>query len=201
MLKLRRKQMTSLKELNDIVQTLQQTIQQQQEKNNNLERQLIEYRQDILVVENNLSNTQKELAQTKQELQESKIQQQNNLEAQIQRFNTLIDKLKNSEGKTLKFACGSTEPGKTQWVEYGENGMYVDIDTYSAGFSQEPLYFTSLGGEGWHWVTRGATSIYPSQNGKSWNESFRIYIRFPETITPVKANECKWHIQWLAVGV
>jgi len=178
--------MASLEELTNLVQQLQ--------------RQVIEYRQDILLVENNLINTQKELEQTKQKLQESQIQQNGNLETQIQRFNTLIDKLKNSEGKTLKFACGSTEPGNTQWEQRHPDVIAVDIDTSSAGFSEEPYYFTSIRGNSGHWATTGATSIYPSEN-KGWNEGFTIILHFVREITPAQANECKWHIQWLAVGI
>jgi len=202
--------MTSLEELNNIVQSLQQTIQQQQEKNNNLERQLIEYRQDILVLEDNLTNTtrklnqeleetKQKLEQTTRELQESQIQQNGNLETEIQRFNTLIDKLKGPNGETLKFACGRTERKNTQWVQYDADGIYVDIDISSAGFSCTPYLFTSLGGGSAHWVTRGATSIYSSEN-KGWNESFRIFLHFPG-ITPTQANDWHWFIQWLAVGI
>jgi len=107
--------MASLEELNNIVQTLQQTIHQQQEKNNNLEKQLIEYRQDILVVENNLSNTQQQLAHTNQELAQTK--------QELERFNALIDKLKGANGETLKFACGSTNPDDTDWKD--NNGSRV----------------------------------------------------------------------------
>jgi len=184
--------MTSLEELNNLVQQLQ--------------RQVMDYRQEILLLEQNLTNTKRELnqelEQTKRELQETKLQQNANLEALIERFNTLIGNLKNSEGKTLKFACGSTEPGNTQWVQEDPNVLRLDIDIKSAGFSEKPLYFTSLGGTSYHWATIGTTSIYPSEN-KGFNESFKIYLglSFGGPITPATANERKWHIQWLAVGV
>jgi len=199
--------MTSLEELNNIVQSLQQTIQQQQDKINALEKQAIEHQQDILIVENNLANTQKELAQTKHELQESKLQQNASLEAQIQRFNALIDNLKNSEGKTLKFACGSTKPGDNIWIQNTRSDKCLDvyIDTKSAGFTETPYYFTTISGNGCQSGTTGVYAIYnPTKEG------FMLQIQFrngnsttwaAEVITPDVPKQWGWYIQWLAVGI
>jgi len=96
--------------------------------------------------------------------------------------------------KTLA-AAGSTTPGATDWVQYGSNGLYLDVDTSSAGFTETPIYLTSLGGYGGHWATTGATSIYvPKPTG------FRVYVRFISgAITPEQANLWKWHVRWAGV--
>jgi hypothetical protein len=99
-----------------------------------------------------------------------------------------------------KIASGSTTPGSTNWQAYGENGIYVDVDTNAAGFTTTPVYVTSIGGEVGHWATTGGSSVYqPGAKG------FRIYIRWErisetgEKLTPQIANTNKWHINWIAV--
>lgn len=111
--------------------------------------------------------------------------------------------LSQSERSAL-IARGSTPVGNTAWQPYfvpgnvttaGE-GIFVDVDTTSAGFTTTPIYITSLGGTGYHWGTTGATSIYnPTPTG------FRVYIRFPDgsSLTPAFANQLGWHINWIAV--
>ncbi|MDD3565958.1 MAG: C1 family peptidase [Methanothrix sp.] len=96
--------------------------------------------------------------------------------------------------KTL-MAAGSTTPGATDWVQYGSNGLYLDVDTSSAGFTETPIYITSLGGTN-IWATTGATSIYvPTPTG------FRIFVKFSNgaQITPDQANLWNWHIQWVGI--
>lgn len=89
---------------------------------------------------------------------------------------------------------GRTTPGDTPWVEYGETGIYVDVDTTKCGFSSAPLYFSSIGGSQSQWQSRGATSIYdPSASG------FRVYVRYPDGIDANTADQWQWHINWEAV--
>ena len=91
---------------------------------------------------------------------------------------------------------GSTPVGNTAWQQYGAEGIFVDVDTSSAGFKTTPIYITSLGGRGNHWQTTGATAIYnPTPTG------FRVYLRFAPLgpITPAFANQQGWHINWIAV--
>jgi len=97
--------------------------------------------------------------------------------------------------KTL-MAAGSTAKGATDWVQYGSNGLYLDVDTSSAGFDEAPIYLTSLGGNSGHWTVLGATSIY-----QATPTGFRSYVRFSNgaPITPVQANLWKWHIQWTGI--
>jgi hypothetical protein len=86
---------------------------------------------------------------------------------------------------------GRTDPDDTDWVQYNENGVYLDVDTSLCGL-ETPLYFTSLGGDSQHWYTTGATSIYdPTPNG------FRVYVNRPG-ITVADARSNRWHVNWVA---
>jgi hypothetical protein len=94
-------------------------------------------------------------------------------------------------------ARGSTPLGNTAWQQYpGGEGIFVDVDTSSAGFTSTPIYVTSIGGTSSHWWTTGATSIYsPTPTG------FRVYVRWSTggSLTPELANQLGWHINWIAV--
>ena len=117
-----------------------------------------------------------------------------NPQANLHVVGTLLGAAKGSMGEALRIAVGTTPPGATNWIQYGEHGIYVDIDISSAGFSNVPYCFTSIGGVGYHWTTQGATSIYsPTAT------SFRVYV-YAVATTVALANERQWHIQWLAVG-
>jgi hypothetical protein len=60
-------------------------------------------------------------------------------------------------------ASGRTKAGATDWRSYpGGNGIFVDVDTSWAGFSDKVVYITSLGGRTNHWATTGGSSVYPS---------------------------------------
>jgi hypothetical protein len=92
---------------------------------------------------------------------------------------------------------GSTPVGNTAWQLYnGGEGIFVDIDTSSAGFKTTPIYITSLGGNNGHWGTTGATSIY-----QATPQGFRVYVRWSSggELTPTVANQVGWHINWIAV--
>jgi len=93
--------------------------------------------------------------------------------------------------------AGFTYPGDTKWQQYGENGIYVDVDTSQAGFAVTPLYFTSLGGDLDHYMVTGSTSIYDASP-----IGFRIYLHCSDetAISPEIANEKGWHILWIAVS-
>jgi hypothetical protein len=97
-----------------------------------------------------------------------------------------------------KIGYGSTPIGNTKWIDYYFNGnqigIYVDVDTSSAGFTSTPIYITSLGGQAHHWRTVGASSIY-----EATPTSFRIYLQGLDAITPQFANKNNWHIQWIGI--
>jgi hypothetical protein len=107
----------------------------------------------------------------------------------------LLGAAKGSGGEALRIAVGQTPVGATNWVQEGTDGIYVDIDTSTAGFSSVPLYFTSIGGSGHHWQAQGATSIY-NQTARS----FRVYVFQPGIIAAKAAKERYWHINWIAIG-
>jgi hypothetical protein len=99
--------------------------------------------------------------------------------------------------KPVPFYSSSTPLGKTAWQQAGVGGLYVDIDTSSAGYSRVvPAYITSLEGANFHGETIGATSIYLARP-----QSFRVYVRFVSgnPITPAFANQNEWRINWIAV--
>ena len=99
--------------------------------------------------------------------------------------------------RSALIARGSTPVGNTAWQQYPDGeGVFVDVDTSSAGFTTTPIYITSLGGDTQHWGTTGATSIYvPTPTG------FRVYVRWwaGGPLTPALANQNRWHINWIAV--
>ncbi|SEU39154.1 S8 family peptidase [Stigmatella erecta] len=87
---------------------------------------------------------------------------------------------------------GQAAVGATGWQQYSANGIYLDVDTSSCGFSSTPLYFTSIGGWSGHWQSTGATSIYaPTANG------FRVFVSYPGA-TPALANQAGWYLNWQA---
>jgi hypothetical protein len=110
---------------------------------------------------------------------------------------TVISQPKPALSQPVQSARGSTPVGNTAWQQYpGGEGIYVDVDTSSAGFTTTPIYITSIGGATSHWWTTGATSIYaPTPTG------FRVYVRWATggSLTPALANEYGWHINWVAV--
>jgi hypothetical protein len=116
--------------------------------------------------------------------------------APIAVINQPIPALSQTERSAL-MARGSTPVGNTAWQQYPDGeGVFVDVDTSSAGFTTTPIYITSLGGLSQHWGTTGATSIYqPTPTG------FRVYVRWSGggPLTPALANQQEWHINWIAV--
>ena len=119
---------------------------------------------------------------------------------------TAITQLRPALSQTVQsslIARGSTPVGNTAWQQYFdpgaglfEQGVFVDVDTSSGGFTTTPIYITSIGGSSSHWGTTGATSIYtPTPTG------FRVYVRWSTggALTPATANQFGWHINWIAV--
>ncbi|NET06547.1 MAG: hypothetical protein F6K09_14815 [Merismopedia sp. SIO2A8] len=92
--------------------------------------------------------------------------------------------------------AGQTTPGATNWMVYEDNSIYVEVDTTDADFSNTPIYITSLGGDGAHFTTVGASSIY-----KPTPTSFRIFLKkiSGADLTPDFANEMKWYINWIGI--
>jgi hypothetical protein len=109
----------------------------------------------------------------------------------------VINQPKPALSQAVQVYRGSTPVGNTAWQQYSTgDGVFVNVDTSSAGFTTTPIYITSLGGRSDHWLTIGATSIYvPTPTG------FRVYVRWANggSLTPAIANQNGWHINWIAV--
>jgi hypothetical protein len=89
---------------------------------------------------------------------------------------------------------GTTSPA--DWRRYvgpGE-GIYVDVDTSSAGFRNTPVYVCSLYGNAAHWGTTGGSSIYDATA-----TGFRVYVRFSDgrRLRPTDAQTMGWYIGWM----
>lgn len=99
-----------------------------------------------------------------------------------------------------KIAWAKTIPTTTNWQVAGGNTVYVDVDTSAAGFTNTPLYVTSMAALGYNEVVAGASSVY-----EATATGFRIYIKWDTTsqaetaLTPSTANSYSWHIHWIAL--
>ncbi|MFI0425081.1 hypothetical protein [Spongiactinospora sp. 9N601] len=95
----------------------------------------------------------------------------------------------------LRIGSGTTPPGQG-WGNNGR-GIYLDVDTSSAGFTGTPIYTSSLAGDGTMWDYVGASAIYnPTPTG------FRVYIqhyRDTQTTGPDHAQRYNFHINWIGV--
>lgn len=104
-------------------------------------------------------------------------------------------------------ASDRTKPGATNWQQYpGGGGIFVDVDTSSANFSDRVVYITSLGGRTHHWATTGGSSVYPSPLFSSnipLGKGFRIFIKWIDgsLLTPKIANDFDWHINWIGMEI
>ena len=107
----------------------------------------------------------------------------------------IADEAVTSDKLDSHLCCGHTNPNGTGWVDYGDDGIYIDVNTLACNFTATPMYFTSLAGDNNHWTTTGATSIYsPSASG------FRVYVRgISGAISSAFANSKNWHIQWCGI--
>lgn len=113
-----------------------------------------------------------------------------------------IDSLLYAPGCTqVRVVSGRTVPGSTKWEPYGSAtyGASTVIDTKFANFTQTPIYFASLSGDGGLWTTNGGSSIYTPKT-----DQFSIYVRWlsSEHTEPIVdyAKNANWHVNWLAIG-
>lgn len=84
------------------------------------------------------------------------------------------------------------ESGSSNWNQYNNYGIYVDVDTSSCGFSATPVYVTSMSGTR-HWQTTGSSEPYTETD-----KSFRTYIRQDDGITTSEASSWGWSVNWIA---
>ena len=108
----------------------------------------------------------------------------------------------------MRIGSGSTAPGSTHFQQYDPThasqgrGVFVDVDTSSAGFTKTPNYVISVCGHSSHWALSGTSAIYdPSPTG------FRVYLRWSYNpngqeappLTPADANAYGWYITWIGI--
>jgi ribosomal protein S11 len=86
---------------------------------------------------------------------------------------------------------GSTPVGNTNWKVYAGKWLYTDVDTSKCGFTETPVYVTSLTGTTSHWASKGSSEIY-----KATKNGFRIYL-YQES-SPDVANQRKYSVNWVA---
>lgn len=96
-----------------------------------------------------------------------------------------------------KIACGLTVP--SQWRQHNprkNEGLFVDVDTSSAGFIKTPVYVTSLYGRRGHWMTTGGSSVCDPTP-----KNFRVYIRYADgsPLARTVAQREGWYIEWIGM--
>lgn len=106
-----------------------------------------------------------------------------------------------------KIVSGQTTKNDWQdYIAYGQQyGLYVDVNTSSAGFSKTPHYVVTLEGNGYHWRVCGSNAIYnPTTRG------FRVYITWADNeghtprnpimpLTKAFAQTQNWHLKWTGI--
>ncbi len=100
-------------------------------------------------------------------------------------------------GNQIKIVAGSTPVGTSNWKQYGNNMLYLDVDTSAAGFHNTPVYTTTLAGQSGNWWVSGGSSPYSTSA-----TGFRVYVGFIDgrSVSPQQANDSAWHINWVAAG-
>ena len=96
--------------------------------------------------------------------------------------------------------CGATTPApkklaRTLWKLYGNDGLYVDIDTSHCKFDSPPQYLTSMTGSAKHWSLTGSASV-----SRVTKTSFRVIVVHP-TLSGMKlllaAKHYAWRVGWV----
>ena len=89
---------------------------------------------------------------------------------------------------------GVTLQGKTGWKadRLDKQRIFVDVDTHLSGYNEVPAYFTSLRGHKNHWKAMGANVVYSATL-----TGFRMYLLYPEAITPALAEKWGWSVAWV----
>ena len=103
----------------------------------------------------------------------------------------------------LHVCSGSTPPGNTAWMVYGDTPptqIFVNVDTSACGFKNRPIYLTSIGGTTSHWTTTGGSEPYEVKDF-TYQKGFRIYLNNGSGgVSPATANTNGWYVQWIGIG-
>ncbi|WP_435240662.1 hypothetical protein [Streptomyces cucumeris] len=102
---------------------------------------------------------------------------------------------------TLRVGSGKTSPGQG-WQLYGQEGVFLDVDTSAARFAGTPVYTASLNSTGGNqlWAV-GASSVYSATA-----TGFRVYLRWVDDarrggrqLTPETAEQFGFYLTWIGV--
>jgi hypothetical protein len=77
------------------------------------------------------------------------------------------------------------------WQAQSANNVSLRVETSGCQLA-DPVYVTSLGGEGSHWLARGATSLHDTSS-----RGFRVEVARPQAASIVRSQ--RWHLNWLAL--
>jgi hypothetical protein len=95
----------------------------------------------------------------------------------------------------LNVCCGTSN---VDWHSFYNKGAFMDVSTSTCKFTEPPMYFTSMIGNGYAERAMGTASIYsPSKDG------FRIFLREETAHTPFNGwltNAYRFRIKWCGVG-
>jgi hypothetical protein len=94
----------------------------------------------------------------------------------------------------LRIGSGQTQPGQG-WVD-DSPGIYLDVDTTTAGFAGTPDYVCSVGGRTQHWDLIGTNTIsQPTATG------FRVRVQRHDgvAIDPSYAQQRDWYVNWVGI--
>jgi hypothetical protein len=93
-----------------------------------------------------------------------------------------------------KGPCAGQSP-TTAWQQLTGNTLTIVVDTSACGFTETPIYTTSLGGNTEHFSALGTTSIY-----EATATSFRVFVRLADArpLTPSQVTQWGWHMNYIA---
>jgi hypothetical protein len=107
----------------------------------------------------------------------------------------------NTSGNPTSMVCGKTGINEWTYPWIDKKIVRIEVDTSAANFPVgDVLYLTSIGGSTQHFYTKGASSIYDSDN-----DSFVLYVVYewtePDFIINQRASEWGWYINWCGISI
>jgi len=97
-------------------------------------------------------------------------------------------------GRCGKVCAGTTGRYRSNWQQYGSNGIYIKVSTGHCGFVTVPTVTTSIEGKSWHWRATGTSSVYDVTTA-----GFTLYL-YKGGLRTAKAKRGNWNVEWIAVG-
>ncbi len=120
-----------------------------------------------------------------------------------QKYSSVDQRIAPVVAAVTRLSTGRTVAG-SGWQTYtgpDQPGLWIQVDTSSAGFTSAPNYVTSVGGYAFHWLLTGTSAVYPPDAtlGGDLRRGFRIFVRYSNgaAITPNDAWQNQWYVQWI----